>query len=190
MFILLKKFLLACGLMSTIATVQAAESADVFVKNMSDSVVKALNTNPSLKNGNVSLLSTYVDSQIMPHVDFRSMISRVVGPIWNQTSAAEQNELIAESRKYLVRTYAGSLKGTMVKSIDVYPAKGSEVRTRINTQSGKQIAVSYRLVNNGAWKISDVSVAGVWMVNSFAGQFRPVVAKSGVSGLIAQLKSR
>lgn len=189
MFVFFKKFLLLWGLVGVITTAHA-ETADVFVKRMSDNVVEALNNNSTLKSGNASLLSIYVDSQIMPHVDFRSMISRVVGPAWNQTSVVEQNELIAESRKYLVRTYAGSLKGATVKSIDVYPAKGSEVRTRINTRSGKQIAVNYRLTNNGGWKLSDVGVAGVWMVNSFAGQFRPIIAKSGVSGLIKQLQGR
>lgn len=186
---LIKKILLTFGLFGAVVSAQA-ETADVFIKNMSDRVVGAIQNNAAIKSGSASAVATYVDGNIMPYVDFRSMVSRVVGPVWNQTSVAEQNELMVEARRYLVRTYASSLKGASVKSIDVFPAKGSEVRTRINTGSGKQIAVSYRLVNNGGWKISDVGVAGVWMVNSFAGQFRPIIAKSGVSGLIAHLKSK
>ena len=184
----LKRVLLALGLMSAVA-VAHAESADQFVKQMSDNVVAALKANPGLKSGSASAVGTYVDGNIMPHVNFRSMISRVVGPAWNSASAAQQNELMVESRRYLTRTYAGSLKGASVNSIDVYPASGNEVRTRINTSNGAKM-VTYRLENNGGWKVNDLSVAGVWLVQSYAGQFRPVVAKGGVPALISYLKSK
>jgi phospholipid transport system substrate-binding protein len=72
----------------------------------------------------------------------------------------------------------------------VYPASGSEVRTRINSSSGKKTMVTYRLTNNGGWKVNDINVAGVWFVNSYAGQLRPIVNKSGVQGLIEHLKSK
>jgi phospholipid transport system substrate-binding protein len=186
---LVKKLMVAVGLMSAVVSAHA-ESADQFVKRMSDNVVSAIKYNAGIKSGNVSAVSTYVDGNIMPNVDFRDMVSRVVGPAWNQASASEQNELMVESRKYLVRTYAGSLKGAKIDSIDVYPASGSEVRTRINTSTGNKVMVSYRLINNGGWKVRDVSVGGVWLVNSYAGQFRPVVAKSGAVGLIAHLKAK
>lgn len=186
---LFKKMMVAVGLMSVVAGAHA-ETADQFVKAMSDKVVAAITYNAGLKSGNVNSVSTYVDGNIMPHVDFTSMVSRVVGPAWNQASASEKSELIAESRKYLVRTYAGSLKGASISSIDVYPTSGSEVRTRINTAAGKRVMVTYRLANNGGWKLTDVSFGGVWLVKSYAGQFQPVVAKGGVAGLIAHLKAK
>lgn len=184
----LKKILVAVGLMSAVVTAHA-ESADQFVKQMSDNVVAAIRANPGLKSGSVSAVSTYVDGNIMPHVNFRSMVSRVVGPAWNNASASEQNELMVESRRYLTRTYAGSLRGAQINSIDVYPANGNEVRTRINTSNGVK-TVTYRLENNGGWKLTDLSVAGVWLVQSYAGQFRPVIAKGGVPALISYLKSK
>ena len=189
MFGLLKKMLVAVGLMSVVVGARA-ETADQFIKAMSDKVVAAITYNAGIKSGNVNSVSTYVDGNIMPYVDFTSMVSRVVGPAWNQASASEKSELVAESRKYLVRTYAGSLKGANISSIDVYPASGSEVRSRINTGSGKNVMVSYRLINNGGWKVTDISFGGVWLVKSYAGQFQPVVAKGGVKGLIAHLKSK
>lgn len=184
-----KKLMVAVGLMSAVATAQA-ESADAFVKRMSDSVVAAMQHNAGLKSGNVSSVSTYVNGNIMPHVDFDSMLAGVVGQAWNKASAAEKAELRVEARKYLVSTYAGSLKGVSIKSIDVFPSSGSEVRSRINTASGKQVMVAYRLVNSGGWKVRDISVANTWLVHSYAGQFRPIVSKSGVAGLIAHLKNR
>jgi phospholipid transport system substrate-binding protein len=189
MFGLFKKFALALGLFSAVATAHA-ETADAFIKNITDGAVSALKYNPGLKSGNPSAVAAYVDGNIMPHVDFRGMVARVVGPAWNQASAAQQNELIVESRKYLVRTYASGLKGASVDSVDVYPASGSEVRTRINSSSGKKTMVTYRLTNNGGWKVNDINVAGVWFVNSYAGQLRPIVNKSGVQGLIEHLKSK
>ena len=189
MFGLFKKFALALGLFSMVATAHA-ETADAFIKNITDGTVSALKYNPGLKSGNPSAVAAYVDGNIMPHVDFRGMVARVVGPAWNQASAAQQNELIVESCKYLVRTYASGLKGASVDSVDVYPASGSEVRTRINSSSGKKTMVTYRLTNNGGWKVNDINVAGVWFVNSYAGQLRPIVNKSGVQGLIEHLKSK
>ncbi|TDR30976.1 MlaC/ttg2D family ABC transporter substrate-binding protein [Hydromonas duriensis] len=184
----LKKMMLGLSLLTVVGAAHA-ETADQFIKTMSDQVLAAIRSNPGLKNGSPSAISTYVDGNIMPHVNFRSMVSRVVGPAWNKASAAEQNELMVESRRYLVRTYAGGFKGASINSIDVYPANGNEVRTRINTSSGAKM-VTYRLENNGGWKVNDLSVAGVWLVQSYAGQFRPIVAKGGVPALISYLKSK
>lgn len=43
---------------------------------------------------------------------------------------------------------------------------------------------------NGQWKIFDVNVGGVWLVENYRSQFASVISNSGIKGLIAQLNER
>lgn len=185
-----KLFVSLCVLGFGVSTTAQAETAEQLIRRLSDNVVTAVKNDAGIKNGSPARVLSYVDSNIMPYVDFRGMVSSVVGPAWGKATPAEQNELVSEARRYLANTYARSLKGATISSIDVAASSGSEVRTRINRASGSPIAVTYRLRNSGGWKVYDVGVQGVWMVATFRSQFKPIADKSGVSGLTAYLRGR
>ena len=186
-----KRILVAmCVLGFGISSAAQAETAEQLIRRLSATVESAANTDTGLKNGNPARVLSFVDANIMPYVDFRGMVKSVVGPSWDKATAAEQNELVNESRRYLASTYASSLKGANISSIDVAPTSGNEVRTRINRSGASAINVTYRLRNSGGWKVYDVGVQGVWLVNTFRSQFKPIADKSGVAGLTAYLKAR
>ena len=53
---------------------------------------------------------------------------------------------------------------------------------------GQPIQLDYRLEKAGdSWKIWDVNVNGLWLVTTYQGQFKPVVNKSGIDGVIKLL---
>ena len=64
------------------------------------------------------------------------------------------------------------------------------VRTEI-TGSGQPIKLDYRLEKStGAWKIYDVNVLGVWLVQNYRNSFGQEVSAGGIDGLIAKLAER
>ena len=65
------------------------------------------------------------------------------------------------------------------------------VRTQLVSSSHDPIKLDYRLMDkNGQWKIFDVNVGGVWLVENYRSQFASVISNSGIKGLIAQLSER
>ena len=65
------------------------------------------------------------------------------------------------------------------------------VRTQLVSSSHDPIKLDYRLMDkNGQWKIFDVNVGGVWLVENYRSQFASVISNSGIKGLIAQLNER
>ena len=187
----LKKLMLATSMVmvSMTANVAIAAPADDVIYEMSMQTLKDLKNNSGLKSGDKQAVSNYVDSNIMPHVNFARWVSSAVGPAWNKASSSEQNELMQVMRRYFVSTYAKKLVNNKVTAIDVYPANGSEVKTIIKTP-GSQSTVIYYMENSGGWRVYDIAVGGVKVSNTYRGQFKNTVNRGGVSALIAELKAK
>ena len=64
----------------------------------------------------------------------------------------------------------------------------SQVMQSSNTQP---IALDYRLEKtNEGWKIYDLNVENIWLIENYRNQFTQEISKSGVDGLIAALNKR
>ena len=96
----------------------------------------------------------------------------------------------------LLRLYAGALaqlKDQTVEITKTLPVQGS---TQIVVQSevrgkGEPIKLDYRLDKfDSAWKIIDVNVGGIWLVQNYRTQFATELAKGGIDGLINTLVER
>jgi phospholipid transport system substrate-binding protein len=64
----------------------------------------------------------------------------------------------------------------------------SQVMQSSNTQP---IALDYRLEKtNEGWKIYDLNVENIWLIENYRNQFTQEISKSGIDGLIAALNKR
>ena len=172
------------------ASVAQAAPADDVIFSMSNQILKDLRTNQGLKSGNKAAVSSYVDANVMPKVNFRRWVSSAVGPSWNKANPQQQEELMQVMRRYFVSTYSGKLVKNTVNAIDVYPAKGSEVKTIVKHNTGDTDTVIYYMEDQGGWRVYDVAVNGVKVSTTYRGQFKNVVAKGGVPALISDLKAK
>ena len=56
---------------------------------------------------------------------------------------------------------------------------------------GDPVELDFRLANGGqGWKIHDVNIGGVWLVEIYRGSFAQEIAGSGIDGLIDKLAAR
>lgn len=179
---------------------QAADEApDVLIKRLSSDVLDTIKADKSIKAGDIGKIMLLVDSKIMPNVNFLRMTSSAVGPAWRQATPEQQKRLEEEFKILLVRTYAGALDQVSDQTVNVRPFRGSPedkevlVRTEVKG-SGDPVQLDYRLEKTpgeaGGWKIYNINVLGVWLVDTYRTQFAQQINSKGIDGLIAVLEAR
>lgn len=177
----------------------AQEAADAFVKRLSSEILGGIKADSSREAGNVNALTLLVDTKLMPSVNFRRMTASAVGPTWRQMTPEQQNRLQNEFKTLLIRTYAGALSMAKDISITVKPLRASADDKEVIVKSevkggGDPIQLDYRLEKvpgeEGGWKIFNLNIMGVWLVETYRSQFAQVINTQGVDGLIATLAER
>lgn len=174
-----------------------APGPDALIKQLSTEVIETVKADPSLQTGDINKVMALVDSKVMPHVNFQRMTASAVGRYWRQASAEQQQRLQAEFKTLLVRTYSGALTEVKDQTIELRPMRGKPedtevvVRTEVRGR-GQPIQLDYRLEKaaEGTWKIYDVNVLGVWLVENYRNSFAQEISSGGIDGLIAKLVER
>ena len=179
--------------------VAADEAPDVMIKRLSDEVLATIKADAAIKAGDTNRILALVDSKIMPNVDFRRMSAAAVGPAWRRATPEQQKRLEEEFKVLLVRTYSGALAQVDDQTISIKPQRSSPsdtdvvVRTEVRGR-GDPIQLDYRLEKTpgqgAGWKIYNLNILGVWMVETYRNQFAQEINAKGVEGLIAALAER
>ena len=177
----------------------ADEAPDALIKRLSSDVLNTVKADKSIQGGDISKVIALVDKTVMPNVNFRRMTAAAVGPGWRQATPEQQKRLQEEFKILLVRTYAGALAQVNEQTIQVKPLRADPadkdvlVRTEI-VGRGDPIQLDYRLEktpgDGAGWKIYNLNVLGVWLVETYKGQFAQEINAKGVDGLIASLEAR
>ena len=192
-------FLSAAAVFVAPAAHAADETPDALVKRLSSDVLDTIKADKSIKAGDIDKIMLLVDSKIMPNVNFQRMTASAVGPAWRQATPEQQKQLQDEFKTQLVRTYAGALDQVSDQSVTVRPFRGSAdekevlVRTEIRG-GGDPVQLDYRLEKTpgvaGGWKVYNLNVLGVWLVDTYRTQFSQQINSKGIDGLIAALAAR
>jgi phospholipid transport system substrate-binding protein len=191
--------MLAAGALSAGSAWAQDEAADVFVKRMSTEVLDVIKADKSMRGGDIAKVVALVDTRIMPHVDFQRMTASAVGPGWRQATPEQQKRLQDEFKILLVRTYSGALSQISDQVIAIKPLRAGPddkevvVRTEVRG-SGEPIQLDYRLQKTPGqgtgWRIFNINVMGVWLVETYKSQFAQEINAKGVDGLIESLAAR
>jgi phospholipid transport system substrate-binding protein len=180
--------------------VQAAdEAAEALIKRLSTEVLDSIRADKAIQAGDVNRIIALVDTKIMPNVNFQRMTASAVGPGWRQATPEQQKRLQEEFKTLLVRTYAGALTQVSDQTIVVKPMRAAPedkevvVRTEVRGQ-GDAIQLDYRLEKTpgegAGWKIYNLNVLGVWLVETYRSQFAQEINAKGLNGLITTLTER
>ena len=177
---------------ATPALAEAGEAPDALIQRVSSDVVASAREQ-ALDSARIV---TLVDTTIMPNVDFMRMTSSAVGRSWRQATPEQQARLQEEFKSMLVRTYAATLSQLKDQTVQVKPLRAAAddteviVRTTVRGR-GDPIPIDYRMHKSAAgWKIYDLNVLGVWLVETYRGQFAGEINARGIDGLIALLSER
>jgi len=177
----------------------ADEAADAFIKRLSTEVLTSIKADKAVQAGEVGRIVALVDTQVMPNVDFKRMTASAVGPKWREATPQQQQRLQEEFKILLVRTYAGALSQVNDVTFSIKPVRSNPddkevvVRTEIKGR-GDPIQLDYRLEKTPGqgtgWKIYNLNVLGVWLVDTYRSQFAQEINAKGIDGLISTLVER
>jgi phospholipid transport system substrate-binding protein len=194
------RIFLSLGLMGSVASALAADEApDVFVKRVSNETLDAVRSDKSIKGGDINKIMQLVDSKLMQHVNFRRMTALATGPGWRKATPEQQDRLQEEFKLLLIRTYSGALTQINDQTIEVKPLRGATDEKNLVVQTevrgkGEPIQLDYRLEktpgDGSGWKIFDLNVMGIWLVENYRSQFSKEINAGGLDGLIKSLADR
>lgn len=179
------------------AAVAAEESADAFIKRISVDVLEAIKADKSIRSGELNKIMVLVDQRVMPNVNFLRMTASAVGPAWRQATPEQQKRLQEEFKVLLVRTYAGAVNQINDQTLVVKPLRAAAddkevlVRTEVRGR-GDPIQLDYRVekTSDGGWRVYNMNVLGIWLVENYKTQFSQEINAKGVDGLIVSLSER
>ena len=188
---------LGLALLASAPWVRAAEEGpDALIKRISADVLDSIKADKEVQNGDLTKVIGLVDSKIMPNVNFTRMTASAVGRTWRQATPDQKKRLQDEFKILLVRTYSGALSQVKDQSISIKPLRAgptdSEVVVRTEVLGrGDPAQLDYRMEKTASgWKIYDLNVLGVWLVETYRTQFAQEINAKGVDGLIASLAQR
>ena len=174
----------------------ADELPDALIKRVSAEVLDNIRTDKSVQAGDMTKVMSLVDSQIMPNVNFVRMTASAVGRSWRQATPEQQKKLQDEFKSLLIRTYSGALAQVKEQTVNVKPLRATAADTEVVVRTevlgrGDPVQLDYRLEKVGnTWKIYDLNVLGVWLVETYRTQFAQEINAKGIDGLIASLAER
>jgi phospholipid transport system substrate-binding protein len=171
-----------------------AGGATEAMKNTIDEVLTIIRDKELKQPGRVEERRQRLEQVVGDRFDYQEMSRRALGASWNTLSDKDKQEFVALFRTLLTNSYADKIEtysGEGVQYINERTEKDyAEVRTKVLT--GKvEIPLDYRLLIKGAdWRVYDVVVDGVSLVNNYRGQFSKILRSSTFADLVDQLRKK
>ena len=190
---------MVAGLGLSVAVHAEDEAPDAMIKRLSSDVLDTIRADKSIKGGDINKVIALVDTRILPNLNFQRMTASAVGPAWRQATPEQQKKLQEEFKTLLVRTYSGALAQVTDQTISMKPMRANpddkEVVVRSEIKGGGDpIQLDYRLEKTpgvgAGWKIYNINVLGVWLVETYKSQFAQEINAKGLDGLIESLAAR
>lgn len=161
-------------------------------------ILSTLKQNKVSLKQNPQVIYQAVKRYLLPIVDVQGMSRSVLGrQAWNAASSAERADFTRAFTQLVIRTYATPLAEYTDETIKFLPqhAAATGQFTRVNSviirSKGPNIPLSYSLVSkNGQWKVYDLSVEGVSLLQSFRSQFDQALQNASIRELIAQMSQK
>lgn len=194
---LFKNFLGCCFLMLS-SFAWAATSPVPMLEQTADQIIDALEKNKSQLKKNPSFVQRTVREHLLPHIDVQGMARSVLGRnTWTRATPEERGKFTQAFSNLVVRTYASPLAEYSDEKIMFLPERAAPSGrfTRVNSviirSNGQKIPLSYSLVlKQGHWKVYDLSVEGVSLLQSFRTQFGQILKMTDMDALIMRLNKQ
>lgn len=170
---------------------------DALARSVTDEVLAIVRADKGLQNGNREKVMQVVQSRILPHFNFTHMTQLAVGRNWRQTTPDQQKALTDQFRDLLVRTYTTAFTQYRNETVEYRPLRMGVgdtdvvVKSLINRPTGQPVAVDYSMEKiDATWKVYDVKIEGVSLVENYRNTFNAEIQRSGVDGLIKVLSDK
>ncbi len=192
--VLLSSLFLFAGSVSAQAVDQS--TPDGLIKTVVSDVMASVKSDPEIQKGNIPRIVDLVDKKIVPYTDMRRTTEMAMGPNWKKATPEQQAQLVSEFKNLLIRTYSGALSQLRDQTIQFKPLRAAPDDKEVVVKTvvigrGDPIPLDYRLEKTAnGWKVYDMNIMGVWLVEAYRNQFANQISQNGVEGLVKFLQDR
>jgi phospholipid transport system substrate-binding protein len=132
--------------------------------------------------------------EIEPAFDFEEMSRRSLGPEWRGRTEPERKEFVSLFTELLANSYLGKIEayeGEEIRYVkETVDLPYAQVETRVVTKRGQEFPVNYRMRRgDGGWRIYDVVIEGISLVNNYRSQFQSLLRKSSFEAMLERLRT-
>jgi len=194
---MLAGLLAICCLAAAPARAAEVTAPDALAKSVTDDVLAVLRTDKDIQSGNTKKVVDLVEKKVLPHFDFVRMTRLAVGRNWREADPEQRKLLVNEFRGLLVQTYTATFTAYKDQVIEYRPLRSQPgdtevvVKSQIQQPGGRPITVDYRMHRlDSGWKVYDVVVGELSLVQNYRGSFETEVRKGGIDGLIKTLADK
>ncbi len=174
-----------------------AHPAQDLIETSTMELMEILATEKEKLTSDPEYLQSVVDAKILPHLDLNAMTALSLGKNWRAADADQKAEIVKEFKKLLLNTYTSALTlytGQEMEFKPFLPQKREDravVRAVFLQPGGQGVPVNYKLrEKDGAWRVYDIDVNNINLVSTYRSAFSQKVAKSGIEGLIEEMKAK
>ncbi|MBU3597099.1 MlaC/ttg2D family ABC transporter substrate-binding protein [Polynucleobacter bastaniensis] len=186
-------FLFACS-----ASAQAVDQStpDGLIKTVVSDVMASVKSDPEIQKGNIPRIVDLVEKKIVPYTDMRRTTEMAMGPNWKKATPEQQTQLVSEFKNLLIRTYSGALSQLRDQTIQFKPLRAAPDDKEVVVKTvvigrGDPVPLDYRLEKTAnGWRVYDMNIMGVWLVEAYRNQFANQISQNGVEGLVKFLQDR
>lgn len=165
------------------------------VRGTVDQVIAIL-ADPSLKTeGKQKERREQLRQVIFARFDFAEMARRSLGPEWRRRTPAEQQEFVNLFTDLLQDSYIGTIEAYSGDKVgynrELQEKDNAEVQTTLTTKGETAYSINYRLrLVDKDWKVYDVVIENISVVNNYRSQFNRVISKSSYEELVRAMKEK
>jgi phospholipid transport system substrate-binding protein len=132
---------------------------------------------------------------IFARFDFAEMARRSLGAEWRRRTAAEQQEFVNIFTDLLQDNYIGTIESydgdKVAYNRELQDQDNAEVQTTLKTKGEAAYSINYRLrLVDKDWKVYDVVIENISVVNNYRSQFSRVISKSSYQELLRAMKEK
>jgi len=180
------------------ASAQAVDQAtpDGLIKTVVSDVMASVKSDPEIQKGNIPRIVDLVEKKIVPYTDMRRTTEMAMGQNWKKASPEQQTQLVSEFKNLLIRTYSGALSQLRDQTIQFKPLRAAPDDKEVIVKTvvigrGDPVPLDYRLEKTASgWRVYDMNIMGVWLVEAYRNQFANQISQNGVEGLVKFLQDR
>ena len=184
-------FILIIGAASAAETL----SPEALVRQVTADVLGATRKAGAMETGEQREALALAEERILPHVDFAEATRLAANAAWTRATPGQQVQMVSAFRAMLVRTYSNAIDAYRGQTMRVRPAKTVQrsheaiVHSEYLRPGEAPVGVEYAMRKSaGEWKIYDISIEGMSLVQTYRPVFDHVTRTEGVDGLVRRLK--
>lgn len=190
--------ILIVSLLAFVGHQAIAQSSPVpMLEQTAQQIINTLKTNQSSLKHDPKIVNQAIQTYLLPHIDVQGMSRSVLGrQAWAKATPAEKQLFAQEFSQLVIRTYAAPLAEYSGETISFMPIRGNldgrfvRVNSVIQRPNGQRIPLSYNLVSTGGeWKVYDLSVEGVSLLQSFRTQFASILQQGNMHDLLEKMRA-